>query len=184
MPARAWRPAVVDRLARTLGTAKTAHPSVRVCAPLRAHPLRITAIQIVTSTRALRKVFWFCKQSVPFSAPAPPRTTRRNPEVLERAYPRINSLDTNAHHPFLQPAPPRPETPIQRDKLLPRQVGFPHDVVGYLPVAIPAALPVVNAAVPNPSFKPSPNGVPRGPGRRYAVHFRHPGPRVTPLVPA
>ena len=40
------------------------------------------------------------------------------------------------------------------------------------------------AALPNPSFKPSPNGVPRGPGRRYAVHFRHPGPRVTPLVPA
>ena len=38
--------------------------------------------------------------------------------------------------------------------------------------------------VPNPSFKPSPNGVSRGPGRRYAVHFRHPGPRVTPLVPA
>ena len=38
--------------------------------------------------------------------------------------------------------------------------------------------------VPNPSFKPSPNGVPRGPGWRYAVHFRHPGPRVTPLVPA
>ena len=37
---------------------------------------------------------------------------------------------------------------------------------------------------PNPSFKPSPNGVPRGPGRRYAVHFRHPGPRVTPPVPA
>ena len=39
-------------------------------------------------------------------------------------------------------------------------------------------------ALPNPSFKPSPNGVPRGPGWRYAVHFRHPGPRVTPLVPA
>ena len=37
---------------------------------------------------------------------------------------------------------------------------------------------------PNPSFKPSPNGVPRGPDWRYAVHFRHPGPRVTPLVPA
>ena len=41
-----------------------------------------------------------------------------------------------------------------------------------------------SAALPNPSFKPSPNGVPRGPGRRYAVHFRQPGPRVTPLVPA
>ena len=40
------------------------------------------------------------------------------------------------------------------------------------------------AALPNPSFKPSPNGVSRGPRWRYAVHFRHPGPRVTPLVPA
>ena len=40
------------------------------------------------------------------------------------------------------------------------------------------------ALMPNPSFKPSTNGVPRGPGRRYAVHFRHPGPRVTPSVPA
>ena len=37
---------------------------------------------------------------------------------------------------------------------------------------------------PNPSFKPSPNGVSRGPGRRYAVHFRQPGPRATPLVPS
>jgi len=42
----------------------------------------------------------------------------------------------------------------------------------------------LRAALPNPSFKPSSNGVPRGPGWRYAVHFRHPGPRVTPLVPA
>ena len=41
-----------------------------------------------------------------------------------------------------------------------------------------------HALMPNPSFKPSPNGVPRGPGWRYAVHFRHPGPRVTPSVPA
>ena len=42
----------------------------------------------------------------------------------------------------------------------------------------------LGAALPNPSFKPSSNGVPRGPGWRYAVHFRHPGPRVTPLAPA
>ena len=41
-----------------------------------------------------------------------------------------------------------------------------------------------NPVKPNPSFKPSPNGVPRGPGWRYPVHFRHPGPRVTPPVPA
>ena len=39
-------------------------------------------------------------------------------------------------------------------------------------------------ALPNPSLKLSPNGGPRGPGRRYAVHFRQPGPRVPPSVPA
>jgi len=40
------------------------------------------------------------------------------------------------------------------------------------------------ASRPNPSLKLSPNGGPRGPGRRYAVHSRQPGPRVPPLVPA
>ena len=39
------------------------------------------------------------------------------------------------------------------------------------------------ASRPNPSLKLSPNGGPRGPGRRYPVHFRQPGPRVPPLVP-
>ena len=52
-----------------------------------------------------------------------------------------------------------------------------------------ALWPVMNQVAlgrvrPNPLFKPSTNGVPRGPGWRYAVHFRHPGPRVTPLVTA
>ena len=104
--------------------------------------------------------------------------------AAERECPRVNSLNTTAHNACLLLGRPRPESPKQEDKLLPSQVGFPHDVVGYLPVAIPAALPVVNTAVPNPSFKPSTNGVPRGPGRQYAVHFRHPGPRVPPLVPS
>ncbi len=40
-----------------------------------------------------------------------------------------------------------------------------------------------NAALPNPSLKLSPNGGPRGPGRRYPVHSRQPGPRVPPSVP-
>ena len=38
------------------------------------------------------------------------------------------------------------------------------------------------AVKPNPSFKPSPNGVSRGPGQRYAVHFPELGPLATPLV--
>ena len=43
---------------------------------------------------------------------------------------------------------------------------------------------VVSAAQPNPSFKPSPNGGPPGPGNRYGVHFLSPGPGVPPSVPA
>ena len=42
----------------------------------------------------------------------------------------------------------------------------------------------VGAAWPNPSFKRSANGRPPAPGRRYAVHFRHPGAGVLPLSPA
>ena len=38
-------------------------------------------------------------------------------------------------------------------------------------------------ALPNPSLKGSTNGMPPGPGWRYAVHFRHPGPGVMPLAP-
>jgi hypothetical protein len=37
---------------------------------------------------------------------------------------------------------------------------------------------------PNPSLKPSPNGGPPGPGNRYGVHFLSPGPGVPPLGPA
>ena len=43
---------------------------------------------------------------------------------------------------------------------------------------------VPSAALPDPSLRLSPNGGPRGPARRYAVHFRQPGPRVSPSVPA
>jgi hypothetical protein len=37
---------------------------------------------------------------------------------------------------------------------------------------------------PNPSLKRSANGRPPGPGRRYVVHFRQPGPGVLPSSPA
>ena len=45
-------------------------------------------------------------------------------------------------------------------------------------------LPFPPTVMPNPSFKPSPNGGPPGPAWRYAVHFRQSGPGVPPLVPA
>ena len=50
---------------------------------------------------------------------------------------------------------------------------------GTLPV-----FPLPHTVLPNPSFKPSPNGGTPGPGCRYAVHFLHPGPGVPPSMPA
>ena len=46
--------------------------------------------------------------------------------------------------------------------------------LGWLPCAL----------MPNPSLEARPNGMPPGPGRRYAIHFRQPGPGVPPSVPA
>jgi hypothetical protein len=45
-------------------------------------------------------------------------------------------------------------------------------------------LVALRAAGPNPSLKRSANGRPPGPGRRYTVHFRQPGPAALPLAPA
>jgi len=42
----------------------------------------------------------------------------------------------------------------------------------------------MSRVLPNPSLKRSANGRPPGPGWRYAVHFRQPGPGVLPLSPA
>ena len=44
--------------------------------------------------------------------------------------------------------------------------------------------PLPHTVLPNPSFKPSPNGGPPGPGCRYAVHFLPAGPGVLPSSPA
>ena len=41
----------------------------------------------------------------------------------------------------------------------------------------------MHPTAPNHSVKASPNGMPPGPGRRYAVHFRQPGPGVMPSAP-
>ena len=38
-----------------------------------------------------------------------------------------------------------------------------------------------NTALPNRAVKRTRSGAPPGPGRRYAVHFRPPGPGVAPL---
>ena len=52
------------------------------------------------------------------------------------------------------------------------------------PVAAPPVVRLLSTVWPNPSFKPSPNGGPPGPGHRYGVHCLWPGPGVLPSVPA
>jgi len=57
-------------------------------------------------------------------------------------------------------------------------------VVGGLLRQRSSQFPAIVQAWPNLSLKRSASGRPPGPGRRYAVHFRQPGPGVLPLSPA
>ena len=112
------------------------------------------------------------------------QTTRQTLLVFEPPAPRSEESVTSYKATADQPLPPEASMQIQKCKLHPRQgLSFRGVLVNRF-MSVRAVLHVASAAVPNPSFKPSPNGMPRGPGRRYAVHFRQPGPRVTPLVPA
>ena len=119
-----------------------------------------------------------------YLAPTEIQTTRQTLLVFVRPAPLSEANITNYKVAADQPQPPEASMEMQKCKLHPRQGLSFHGVLVNRFMAVRAVLPVANTAVPNPSFKPSPNGVPRGPGRRYAVHFRQPGPRVTPLVPA
>ena len=53
--------------------------------------------------------------------------------------------------------------------------ALPREGRGTAPCALPPA------GEPNPSVKRTLSGMPPGPGRPYAVHFRQPGPGVMPL---
>jgi len=71
-----------------------------------------------------------------------------------------------------------------RRRCVPRLLG-PWRVAGSrVPLVQSNATHRSSRVRPNPSFKPSPNGVPPGPGHGYRVHFPWPGPGGTPLVPA
>ena len=137
-----------------------------------------------TQTVALRGGSELWNGLLPYLAPTQIQTTRQTLLVFERPDLRSKANITNYKITADQPQPPEVSMKMQKYKLHPRQGLSSHGVLGNRFMAVRAVLPVANAAVPNPSFKPSPNGVPRGPGRRYAVHFRQPGPRGTPLVPA
>ena len=113
---------------------------------------------------------------------APVESVRKKPALVPRPFTRVLRCIGPLYR--LQAAPTFPQESVPR--LGPQRAAA--GVWCSSPMAavlwLAPRLCSLRAALPNPSFKPSPNGVPRGPGRRYAVHFRHPGPRVTPLVPA
>ena len=92
------------------------------------------------------------------------------------------------HQELSQRSRATPRNPLQSRSAPARRIASPH---GEVPSSVKPnkvrpglARGVSSRAVrPNTSLKLSPNGGPRGPGRRYAVHFRQPGPRVPPSVP-
>ena len=186
-PARAWRPTVGANLARTLGTTSGAflghQSSVKSKTPgqnFRCGSLR-QVLAGSSASRFIRRARSSALTSYLASLSSAERVARlpSGPEVFEKvssscrrrsgrgsSFVSLRRGLTCSHR--WQFSSPASLERVQRAlwRLKPAVASFAVQVV------------------PNPSFKPSPNGVPRGPGWRYAVHFRHPGPRVTPLVPA
>ena len=76
------------------------------------------------------------------------------------------------HHHFYVPRQKNAETAVRRH----RRTRDSTSVHGHAPSN-------ASTLLPNPSFKPSPNGKTLGP-RRYAVHHQRRGPSVSPLGPA
>ncbi len=145
-PARAWWPAVGDRLARTLGLRKTVMRRTAGSSVSRGARISGAFGQGVLSLNtacvgALRRREQMFSQFVvaPLPSPAPARLRLATPPLA------VALLATRPH-------------------------GFADSLLG--------------GRRPNPSLKPSPNGMPPGPGARYGVHFRSPGPGVMPLGPA
>ena len=174
-PARAWRPAVVARLARTLGSALHAMPhSSKVSACRRELNTSSAAEPRIAKDLAQRRA------SLASAESALKLGTRCNVGSENLQAQRAQSPAVKKHKDWSPPCSTAAPScvggrtvalsPTNPNKTSPRQLGGQRQGS-------------TGAALPNPSLKLSPNGGPRGPGRRYPVHSRQPGPRVPPLVP-
>ena len=174
-PARAWRPAVVARLARTLGSALHAMP----------HSSKVSA----------------CRRELKSTSAAQPRTHEHRgrrctaPQTVEsgtKFVSRLNVGNANLQRQRVQ----RLALKRHKDWSTPCSTAAPSYVGGRTAALSPTSLKKAGprqpggqrqgsagAALPNPSLKLSPNGRPRGPGLRYPSHLRSPGPSVLPSVP-
>ena len=215
-PARAWRPAVVARLARTLGIRKSAEQrSRRKCACRRASNNHNAAEPRITSRRRLPVRSDFSRgthnefgqhrhEQRPIANEKLATATAGNfcsaQLAIVAVANRIENSITNANdcrrRPEVRTQKPLWESAMQGAE---RHAAIPACAAdaefrdcscrGAEREAESLARSIHSvdrrhALMPNPSFKRSANGRPPAPGRRYAVHFRHPGASVLPLSPA
>jgi hypothetical protein len=208
-PARAWRPAVVARLARTLGSAGEALQCSSRVSAIRREPNSRDAAKPRTADPSRqqtgRRSFVGHGREVEHRKRSTRQAQRDSPGSVavhgkEDAMPlwpfvRLCLAGNNGFRSVRRVAAASFGWPIccrrwrrlehvARHRLR-RGAGSPCDT----PPAITAPWPAQrqrgpSAALPNPSLKRSANGRPPGPGRRYAVHFRQPGPGGLPLSPA
>ena len=196
MPARAWRPAVVARLARTLGPATMPHASI--AANLDGQHGRTSVATFATARTSDSTAEYLCKPEVKantdsgasFVSAEARQGTWQVPAVVPhgRDESKLHGMATAARaQSRLKAARHRARHPRHKSRFLYARCPCAAWLAPRLSKRLNSrgtSIAPLRHAGPNPSFKPSTNGVPRGPGRRYAVHFRHPGPRVTPLAPA
>ena len=196
MPARARRPAVVARLARTLGPATIPHSSIAANFDGQHGKASVATFATVRTSDSTAE--HHCKpegkanadSGVSFVTSEARQGAWRVPTVLPhgREESKLHVMATAAEaQSRLKAARHYAHHPRQKSRFLSARCHCAALLAAQLINRLnsrAASIAQLRHAGPNPSYKPSTNGVPRGPGRRYVVHFRHPGPRVTPLVPS
>ena len=205
-PARAWRPAVVYRLAQTLGSAGQAvQYSSRISAlrrGLNSHEAakprtannpqqRPWSLTIVGCERTLphRVSVGFIRQSGTVLASIVQARTTKTWRHFARS-PHLPAREALIFGQFVGALHPTGQTFIdhqsRRLQFLARQGlrrGARSTCCGVRGVTMPWRAQhqrSLGAALPNPSLNRSANGRPPGPGWWYAVHFHQPGPGVLP----
>ena len=189
-PARAWRPTVVARLARTLGLTKTPDRGVQrtVLAGLavwRSMPGCISQNQD-SRVRPLRP-------AVQDEGGHRPPSSSRNERASVQAWSAVEPSATQA--PKWRLAAYERCGKYSLKALLASAFGPNSPRRAYIPEHLSPQprqqRPGWQArhsrrrrqVRPNPSLKGSANGMPPGPVRRYCVHFRKPGPGAMPSSP-
>jgi hypothetical protein len=207
-PARAWRPAVVTRLARTLGLAESNLQCARRISAFgvnktatKGYPPRRTssmqpvrlAISIANRPRVNPDL------STQVLKPArKPQGSRSNEPQAQLEAPALLLPSTNLLGSSLRRVSSAVRSPTSNETSTGTiSQGRDEEVSKIVATTFSSRLGTSSksssavhrqslrrAARPNHSLKRSANGRPPGPGWWYAVHFHQPGPGVLPLSPA